>query len=97
MHNSSWSWRIPSVLQGAPAIAQLVFLWWGPESPRWLVAKGREADALHTLAYYHADGDDTDPLVLYEFEEIKAAINIDRDSTLLSWNRGACAEVSFSC
>ncbi|KZV62742.1 hexose transporter [Peniophora sp. CONT] len=79
MTNSSWSWRIPSVLQGAPAIAQIILLWWGPESPRWLVAKGREPEALQTLAYYHADGDDTDPLVLYEFEEIKAAINIDRD------------------
>lgn len=84
MKTTSWSWRIPSLLQGAPAIAQIILLWWGPESPRWLVAKGREPEALQTLAYYHADGDDTDPLVLYEFEEIKTAINLDRTSMFSS-------------
>jgi len=42
------------------------------------VSKGRESEALKTLAYYHGDGNETDPLVLYEFEEIKAAIALDR-------------------
>ena len=46
-------------------------------SPRWLIAKGRDAEALDILAYYHADGDDQDDLVQYEFEEIKAAIELD--------------------
>jgi MFS family permease len=44
----------------------------------WLVSKGREEQALQTLAYYHADGNMDDPLVRYEFNEIKAAINFDR-------------------
>ena len=76
--NSSWAWRIPSVLQGVPSVLQLVLLWFGPESPRWLVSKGRDAQALQVLAYYHADGDEQDPLIQYEYEEIKATINIDR-------------------
>ena len=50
-----------------------------PESPRYLVSKGKESQALRTLAYYHADGDETDPLVMYEFEEIKTAIQMDRE------------------
>ncbi|KAI0767883.1 hypothetical protein BC629DRAFT_1596147 [Irpex lacteus] len=45
--------------------------------PRWLVYKGKEQQALHTLAYYHADGDETDPLVLFEYNEIKAAVALD--------------------
>ncbi|RDX40533.1 general substrate transporter [Lentinus brumalis] len=81
MHNSSWSWRIPSLVQAAPAVFQVTLLWFAPESPRYLVAKGREAEALATLAYYHADGDESDPLVQYEIEEIKAAISIDRAAT----------------
>ena len=76
--NSSWSWRIPSVLQGVPSALQLCLLWFGPESPRWLVSKGRDVQALQVLAYYHADGDEQDPLVKYEYEEIKAAIDLDR-------------------
>lgn len=77
--NSSWSWRIPSALQGLPSVIQVCLIWLVPESPRWLVGKGREAEALATLAYYHADSNEDDPLVQYEFQEIKAAIAFDRD------------------
>lgn len=76
--NSSWSWRIPSALQGLPSILQLALLWFGPESPRWLVSKGRDTDALHTLAYYHADGNTDDPLVQFEYQEIKTSLDLDR-------------------
>ncbi|KAF8149400.1 general substrate transporter [Crassisporium funariophilum] len=77
--NNSWAWRIPSALQGLPSVMQIFLIWFVPESPRWLVSKGREAEALKTLAYYHANGNANDPLVQYEFEEIRAAIAFDRD------------------
>ena len=76
--NSSWSWRIPSAIQAVPSILQLSLLWLCPESPRWFVSKGRDTEALRVLAYYHADGNEQDPLVRYEYEEIKAAIELDR-------------------
>ncbi|KIP12096.1 hypothetical protein PHLGIDRAFT_98430 [Phlebiopsis gigantea 11061_1 CR5-6] len=76
--NNNWAWRIPSILQGLPSVFQFALVLFAPESPRWLVSKGKEAQALQTLAYYHADGDETDPLVLYEFNEIKAGIELDR-------------------
>ena len=38
---SNWSWRVPSLLQCTIPIAQLVSIWFIPESPRWLVAHGR--------------------------------------------------------
>ncbi|KAJ7635890.1 general substrate transporter [Mycena rosella] len=76
--NSTWAWRVPSLLQALPSILQVIFVLFAPESPRFLVSKGKEAEALRTLAYYHADSNEDDPLVKYEFEEIKAAIEFDR-------------------
>lgn len=93
---NSWAWRLPSLLQGLPSLLQVALVLFIPESPRWLVSKGREDEALRTLAYYHADGDKyvrlvfhsevsleafdrKDPFVQYEFEEIKTAIEFDRN------------------
>ncbi|KAJ7610440.1 hexose transporter [Roridomyces roridus] len=75
---STWAWRLPSALQALPSVFQVLLVLLVPESPRYLVKKGKEERALKTLAYYHADGDENDPLVRYEFEEIKAAMEYDR-------------------
>ncbi|PBK90183.1 hexose transporter [Armillaria gallica] len=77
IHNT-WAWRIPSAVQALPSVIQVALIWFVPESPRWLVSKGREEQALKVLAYYHADGNAEDPLVKHEFEEIRAAIELDR-------------------
>ncbi|KAG8902195.1 hypothetical protein FRB99_004777 [Tulasnella sp. 403] len=78
---SSWSWRLPSVLQGIPSVLQLGLMWFCPESPRWLISKGRDAQALKTLAHYHARGNDQDPLVQFEYNEIKEALALEREAS----------------
>ncbi|KAJ7238290.1 hexose transporter [Mycena haematopus] len=75
---STWAWRLPSALQALPSFVQVFLVLFVPESPRYLVRKGKESEALRILAYYHADGNENDPLVQYEFEEIKAAMEFDR-------------------
>lgn len=51
------------------------------------MSKGKETQALKTLAYYHADGDEQDALVLFEFNEIKAGIELDRSvSANIGWS-----------
>ncbi|KAL1742198.1 general substrate transporter [Schizophyllum fasciatum] len=76
---NSWSWRIPSALQGLPSVLQVFLIWFVPESPRWLMSKGRDEQALHVLSYYHANGDKKAPLVEHEFQEIRDALERDAE------------------
>src|SRR6478736_5496490 len=62
--DSTASWRIPSALQGLPSVIQLLFVWFVPESPRWLVSKDRKEEAFALLVKYHAEGNENDPLVV---------------------------------
>lgn len=80
--NSSAAWRIPSGLQGFPALLQLIGVWWVPESPRWLMSKGKHEEAWQTIVKYHAEGDETDPLAIFEFAEIKEAIAVQESRAL---------------
>ncbi|PSN65783.1 general substrate transporter [Corynespora cassiicola Philippines] len=76
--DSTWSWRIPSLLQGAPSVIQLLGIFFVPESPRWLISRGRDEEALQMLSKYHAEGNENDPLVQFEYNEIREAVAIDK-------------------
>lgn len=75
---SDWSWRFPAILQGVPGLIQLVILYWIPESPRFLIAKDRQDEALRILAKYHADGNADHPTVQFEFREIRDTIKLEQ-------------------
>lgn len=49
-----------------------------PESPRWLIDHGHEAKARAILVKYHAGGDEQDPLVDFEMNEIKSALAFEK-------------------
>lgn len=82
--NTAWSWRIPSLLQAAPAIIQVFLIWIVPESPRWLVSKGQPEKAIQILARYHANGDEQDPIVQLQYKEIIQ--NIKQDEEAKGWS-----------
>jgi hypothetical protein len=39
--STSWAWRVPSTFQGLVPVIQVCLIFFVPESPRWLVSKGR--------------------------------------------------------
>lgn len=61
--NGNWSWRTITLLQIMPSVIQMIFIYWVPESPRWMIFKGKNEQALNVLAYYHAGGDVSNPTV----------------------------------
>ncbi|KAJ5798266.1 hexose transporter protein [Penicillium pulvis] len=83
---SEWSWRVPCLLQGIPSICQLVFIWTVPESPRWLISKGKLAKAKQVLAYVHAQGDEDDALVNAEFDQIQQTIALEKELENNGWS-----------
>lgn len=84
--SSSWAWRMPIMLQILFPVLQIVGLCIIPESPRFLIAKGRKSEALDILIKFHANGDAQDALVAFEFEEICETIQREADAaTGSSW------------
>lgn len=81
MSSSSWSWRFPVLLQCLFPGIMLAFLFFIPESPRWYIAQGRDAEARKVFANVHANGDENDPLVNLEMEEVRAALVAEREQS----------------
>ncbi|KAL2783196.1 general substrate transporter [Aspergillus keveii] len=84
--NSSWSWRLPSLLQCTFSLIQAVLSLFCPESPRWLIYQDRKQEALDMLAKYHGDGDATSRLVRFEMAEITATLEMEKIQKASRWS-----------
>ncbi|AEO57136.1 hypothetical protein MYCTH_2302958 [Thermothelomyces thermophilus ATCC 42464] len=83
--NNDWSWRIPSFLQMAPSLLQVTFVFFLPESPRFLLSKDRIEEAEEVLVAYHAEGNAESEFVKAEIAEIKATLQIELENSKRSW------------
>jgi sugar porter (SP) family MFS transporter len=82
---TSWSWRLPNVLQAITSLFQIVMCFFTPESPRWLVYNNRREEALEILAKFHADNDSTSALLKYEMLEIDSTLELEKAQSTTSW------------
>ncbi|KAF2161428.1 hypothetical protein M409DRAFT_69778 [Zasmidium cellare ATCC 36951] len=76
---SPMAWRVPLIIQGVPAVILCVGVWFLPFSPRLLMNKGREDEALATLSRLRALPRDHE-LVQVELHEIKAEVEFERQA-----------------
>lgn len=84
--STTWAWRIPSLLQAAPSVWCFVVLLFIPESPRWLIAKGRKQEALEVLAIANGSRNDVhDPVVQLWAKEIEDTIQFEKNRESSAW------------
>ncbi|ESZ93133.1 sugar transporter [Sclerotinia borealis F-4128] len=73
------SWRVPLALQLISAWTLLIGMFFFPFSPRWLMLKHREEEAIASLCKLRRL-DANDPSLRAEFLEIKAAVMFDEET-----------------
>ncbi|TDZ37475.1 Lactose permease [Colletotrichum spinosum] len=93
-------WRLPTGLQCMMPGVQLLAVWFLPESPRWLISKGKAEQARRVLVKYHGNGDEQDEFAHWEFTEISSTLKLEKEAAARSgWlelvrtpgNRKRCA------
>ncbi|KAF2096400.1 putative MFS monosaccharide transporter [Rhizodiscina lignyota] len=76
--SSEWAWRAPFLIQIAPGLILGLGVFLLPFSPRWLVSKGRDKEALATLAKLRRLPE-SDKRVEQEWFDIRAEVVFQRE------------------
>ncbi|KAI1252482.1 hypothetical protein MGN70_007060 [Eutypa lata] len=82
---NNFGWQIPSWLQMVPSLVQMTFVFFIPESPRWLLTKDRGDEAFEMLVKYHGEGDRESEFVKAEFTQMKTTIELELQHSNVSW------------
>ncbi|KAF7899004.1 uncharacterized protein EAF01_008217 [Botrytis porri] len=61
---SSMSWRAPFIVQSLPAVVLAAFCAYFPDSPRWLLHKGRREEALQALERLEIENEEAEKDIL---------------------------------
>ncbi|CAK39852.1 hypothetical protein AnigIFM60653_009852 [Aspergillus niger] len=88
-------WQLPLGLQIAPAVFLGLLIMLFPESPRWLIDHGQHEKGLKTLAMLHAHGNEEDPWVRAEFNQIQESIVYEHENEAKSYKELFTSRSSF--
>lgn len=76
--SSNLSWQLPLIFQCFTSILICVLIPFIPESPRFLIGKGRDEEARSFFTRFHGGGDPNAPLVNFQMDEIKASYETNK-------------------
>ncbi|PYH89435.1 glucose transporter [Aspergillus ellipticus CBS 707.79] len=88
-------WQLPLGLQIAPAVLLGLLIMFFPESPRWLIDHGHHEQGLKTLAQLHAHGNENDPWVQAEYNQIQESITFEHENEAKSYKELFTSRSSF--
>jgi len=75
---STVAWRMVFVMVGGLCIINMIMIYFVPESPRWLVMKGRKAEAEKVIQLIHGRGHEgEDPFVKLETLQIERQLELE--------------------
>ncbi|KAJ7650994.1 general substrate transporter [Roridomyces roridus] len=77
--NSTWAWRLPLILQIGPPIIVMTCVWFCPESPRWLISRGRVEEARQILIDYHSNDGQSNAIIELEMQEFQEQIAVKKE------------------
>ncbi|KAL4897173.1 general substrate transporter [Aspergillus ambiguus] len=88
LHAGPFTWRFPLALQVVPPIILCSGVLFLPESPRWLIEKGRPDAGRRVLARLHLNHSRTNvALIDSEFAEITASVAEEQRCAVRSWSQ----------
>ncbi|OJJ44279.1 hypothetical protein ASPZODRAFT_72091 [Penicilliopsis zonata CBS 506.65] len=86
--SNNWSWRAPLLLEGLfPLIVCSTIYFLTPESPRFLILRGKKEKARQVVARYSTtSGDVNEPIVDVVIRQIEESLESDRTSFRSFWD-----------
>lgn len=79
------AFRLPLALQLIPPLFIITGSILIPESPRWLMMRGRNQDAAQILTKYHGGGDRDHPVVKLELREFEESIELQKSGDIFNF------------
>lgn len=83
--DNNGQWRTSLGIQVVPAVFLAALILMFPESPRWLIDHGHVEKGLHNLAKLHAHGNENDPWVQAEFQQIQDQLTFEHEHEAKSY------------